>query len=142
MITAGVILIVIGVTGIFGTVQIIRMSFKVRKWPTVPGKISERKVVENNIPSPDPGTYYEPYVKYSYAVGGKNYTGNKIYAASYSYIERDAKRALVRLPADVTVYYNPENPQQAYLSPAPLLLPIAGLIISISAFIFGLSLLM
>lgn len=64
-------------------------------------------------------TSYFPDITYRYTVGGREYINNR-YAQRPSLINRQGiiQRILDKYPVNstVTVYYNPDNPQESYLA--------------------------
>ncbi len=87
-------------------------------WLSVPGKIleSEIRITHNH----DNTTSQFPYVSYSYTVKGKSYQGETIRAGEQFFNVRwtgKASEVTDRYPVggDVTVYYNPEKPEEAAL---------------------------
>lgn len=103
------------------------------KWPKVEGEIVSSEVVSGLNP-PYKGNITciaEPGIRYKYAVDGKEYEHNKV---AFFHIQNtssaDAQKVTDKYPkgAKVTVYYNPQNPQEALLeleSPRHMLI-IAG----------------
>jgi len=86
-------------------------------WPTVPGKILERRVGEPL----GKGRNYIPYVKYTYEVGGKSFTNDQVYLIKRTGNLADEVQKLVDgLPDPVPVHYNPANPADSYLIVNPV----------------------
>lgn len=89
-----------------------------RDWPTVPGKILERKVGE---PMGTRGRSYLPYVRYTYRVDGREFTNDQVYLIRRTGGLADEMQKLVDgLPDPVPVHYDPEDPQRAYLLVNPM----------------------
>lgn len=85
---------------------------KKRDWPTVAGKILERRVGE----AMGRGRMYLPHVKYSYEVGGKSFTNDQVYLIRRTGGTHDEMKKLVdELPDPVPVHYNAKNPADSYL---------------------------
>ena len=98
-----------------------------RDWPTVPGKILERRVGE----AISAKRSYMPYVKYQYDVGGKHFINDQVYLIKRTGGLRDKIQKLVdELPDPVPVHYNPKNPGDSFLLVNPTgtkwLLVVAG----------------
>ena len=88
-----------------------------RSWPTVPGKVLERGVGG----AMGRGRTYMPHVKYTYAVGAKEYTNDQVYLIRRTGGLHDAMRELVeRLPDPVPVHYDPKDPTRSYLLTNPM----------------------
>ena len=92
-------------------------------WPSVPGKILHSEIAEHTSRSGQgkttkSDTDYEVKVRYSYEVQGRSLEGNRLRFASWSHDERSAaSKELKRYPKgkEVTVYYDPENPENTTL---------------------------
>jgi hypothetical protein len=87
-------------------------------WPTTQGEITASFVTDVTS-SDDSGTSYEPRVRYRYVVAGIIYEGTRIGFFGHTTYgsRRRAQRALASYPegAKVTVYYNPQHPEEAVL---------------------------
>lgn len=84
---------------------------KGRGWPTTQGKILERGVGKALGRQT-----YAPHVKYSYTVEGKSYVSEQVYAVGYSGNTVDkVKEMVAELPDPITVHYNAQHPEQAFL---------------------------
>ena len=86
----------------------------IRKWAFTQGKALESRL---NIVS---GDSFEPYVKYSYAVKGKNYTNDKISPVNYLTEEENAAKKVLSpywADAPVNVYFDPNDPSRSVLKP-------------------------
>jgi hypothetical protein len=89
----------------------IQMAKASTSWPGIDGIVtaSERKRIALRM---------QPYVTYSYAVNGVNFTSNRVsFAAAIP--KKEIDNVLARYPAGqaVTVHYQPDNPVQAVLEP-------------------------
>jgi hypothetical protein len=88
-----------------------------RDWPTVPGKIMERRVGEAISPKRN----YMPYVKYQYDVAGKHYINDQVYLIKRTGGLHDEIQKLVDgLPDPVPVHYNPKEPGESFLLVNPV----------------------
>ncbi len=87
-------------------------------WPATEGKIIHTEVRASSS-GDSLNTVYYPQIRYEYSVLGQTYTGSQITfgGTPAKNTLREAKKALAAYPygASVTVYYNPENPQDAVL---------------------------
>lgn len=99
-------------------------------WPAVQGRVLEAYVGHH---SDDEDTVYYPVVRYAYTVAGQEYTSDQIafgpeVASSMDALQ--AEKTVARYPEGslVTVYYNPDNPQEAVLE-RRLASPVAALVI-------------
>jgi len=95
------------------------------KWPTVEGTVLETRIHTYKSTSGSGSkkrttTMYEPIVVYRYEVDGKTYTHDQVeFASGGSSSASSAKKTIHRYPvgSKVTVYYDPELPQNALLEP-------------------------
>ncbi len=96
------------------------LGIKSKSWPTVEGNIttSETEKMEGEDTEGIRLVAYKPNIRYSYTVSGVQYTSSRI---SFEGIKTSgkiaAKEMLARYPIgkQITVYYNPRNPQQSTL---------------------------
>lgn len=98
-------------------------------YPSVPGTISKNVLDVKEHESTDSDNRrevsyeYIPRVEYSFSVGGKTYTGRRINVldSKSSSLESEALKVLAAYPlnATVNVYYNPEEPEDAFLENDP-----------------------
>ena len=102
----------------WGSTQL-RLAYQTHAWPATPGTILKANVIEQIQTNNDqPFTEYYPDITYQYTVGDKTYEASRVQAGPQRTIGSDgADKLRYRYPkgTDVTVYYNPQNPQQAVL---------------------------
>ena len=87
-----------------------------RNWASTIGKIVKSRV---EVTGADRATV-SPHIEFEYEVYGRAYTGSQIKAGDVhwaSYTSRAAYDTVDKYPigAEVTVYYDPENPEQSAL---------------------------
>lgn len=118
----------------------LQKSLEIAQWPTVQGTIVESKVVGDRA--------FRPDVDYVYTVDGNEYSGTS-YLNLPGFGGRtsrfDAAEKLVnQYPkgSSVTVYYNPENPQQSTLLPKPSYSHYLALTTSALLFLVGFTILL
>lgn len=104
---------------IFGTVVKMREVKSAQTWQTIRGKIirsEARSKKVNDMTRWGPKTVNYPAVTYEFSVKGRHYTGERISLAEII-PESDIESILERYPvgAEVTAYYNPQNPSQTVL---------------------------
>jgi hypothetical protein len=122
-IAVGAVFSVIGAGLGLGGVSAIRKARKRAAWPTVTGTLLSTEVIEHRRSvsgkhGSRKSVSYEPIVKYSYSVDGKNYSGKRIAADSESMISRRAAEKRIgrfSSAAEISVYYDPKDPKQAVL---------------------------
>lgn len=101
-----------------------------KNWPTVPGRVVasevERETSRERVDRRDGVTRYRrkvswiPRITYEYDVNGERFTGRNVYIFQMRYSQRrTAENVVRRYPKDkeVSVHYNPENPDKAVLQP-------------------------
>lgn len=102
-----------------------------KNWPTTTGTIKSADVMamerrirrSTSVASYRIATYYAPQVKYVYQIQGVNYEAERLQMGEplWSSDTAEAEHHLTNYPigTTVTVYYNPNDPSQATLSPKP-----------------------
>ena len=133
----GVGLIVVGLlwTGAFAFAHF-RAVGKARaaeSWPTAIGRVLSCDVVEEESRDNEGGTttWYNPVVRYSYSVGGRELQSSRLRFGNYrSATRKKAEAALAPYPAGgaANVRYNPEKPEECVLEtkkPGPIYLIMA-----------------
>lgn len=96
------------------TVSIFIKAKEVENWPRTNGRILRSELTSKFHGS----TTYEAQIEYEYWVGEKQYTSKQVRTRGTSTKHRSDVAALVeKFPVgrQVTVYYNPEDPSDAYL---------------------------
>jgi len=110
---------------------------RVRNWPSTQGVVTVSKI-ERRI-----GSIFDhrAKIRYRYLVGGREYTGRRVsvvgdVSGGRTPVEERASSYSQGCP--VTVYYNPQNPKEAYLEferenqPLISLIGVASLIIGVA----------
>jgi hypothetical protein len=94
---------------------------RMRGFATTRGRVLEKRAIP--MPGGDTttgrwgkGGGYQPYVKYTYEVGGTTYTHDKVTYALQGLKSENVEENLAAMPDEVDVHYDPANPQDAYLS--------------------------
>jgi len=82
-------------------------------WPSVPGRVTSSRTVFITGRHGSTG----PDVRYTYAVGGQQFSGSRLEVVSYSSNTSYASDALAEFKegAEVPVYYDPAHPESAVL---------------------------
>jgi Protein of unknown function (DUF3592) len=143
---AAVMLVGLGLTG-YGVVKYLALRDRLREtahWLSVQGRVYASRVVQEESYSPggdigDPGqrtTVYLPEVRFEYRVADREYAAKQVQVGDPVQLSwPDAAERIVRsypVGRDVTVYYDPADPNRAVLerkvaSGSALLLGIAGI---------------
>jgi len=96
------------------------LARRMRSYRSVSGKVVAREVVV--VPSGDTttgrwgeGGGYTPQVTYRYVVDGVELESKKIARAIRGYKHAVAERKLAEIPEQVVVWYDPDQPSEAYL---------------------------
>jgi hypothetical protein len=108
------------------TVMIARKYLDVRRarrWLATPGKVTASRVASRRYAPNDPSygmsdseIRHEPHVEYEYTVGGTKYVGKRIdLSEKISTYELESMLDRYPVGADVTVYYDPADPNTAVL---------------------------
>ncbi|MBN1536535.1 MAG: DUF3592 domain-containing protein [Anaerolineales bacterium] len=111
----------LGVFLIYSAIKGRQKAGESQQWPSTAGQIAEARVTRSMHTDSDGDTSYSyaPHVRYTYQVGGQEFTGDKItfgFTKTHS-SESKAQQALSRFPlgGQVSVYYNPASPEEAVL---------------------------
>lgn len=92
---------------------------RVQTWIGVPAKIVSCRLKSHTSHGKHGShTTWSPDVRFTYSVGGVDYTGDKLSNISVSSSDRRAQQAKAdryRPGTKVTVYYNPENPSESVI---------------------------
>jgi hypothetical protein len=130
--TIAVILGVVGLGVIVVGLWRMGQASRARRWPTVQGTVLSSTTASRTAPPPPPlegededeerppQTLYRPVVRYTYNVGGHAFTSETLGPEDLEVSsERHAREHAARYPrgAQVTVYYDPDDPDRAYLEP-------------------------
>lgn len=120
----GLVIFVMFAGGLLGVIWSLRSRKKASQsagWPAVIGVITNAHISENRSTDEDgyTTTTYTPKVEYQYNIGGAYYASNRIsfgFEKSYNRRKR-AQEALApyHLNAQVRVFYNSQNPNEAVL---------------------------
>lgn len=85
---------------------------RTRNWPTAPGKILERGIE----PMQTSGRLFSPKIKYAYLAGGEEYVGERVYLTGrVGWMPSTAQRVVNAMPDPIPVFYNPQDPAEAYV---------------------------
>jgi hypothetical protein len=118
MVVFGIGLIVISLGAILAGRGYIRIAKRMCSYATTRGRVLERELARTSGGREGrfgKGGNYRPLVTYSYVVDGVEHTSDK-----FSYAHRGLRESIVleqlrALPDEVDVFYDPADPDQAYL---------------------------
>lgn len=119
----GIFILVFAVGGIYLVylgIKNMRKAQASQNWPSATGQVTGVDVGESHSTDSDGHhhTSYYPIVRYTYVVNGQSFAGDKLAfgprtSGRYAKAQATANRYAVGAP--VTVYYSPENPEDAVL---------------------------
>jgi hypothetical protein len=112
---------------------ITKQARAMKKWPTTVGRIVRSEIItsvqhhsrpNSARPSYDV-TMYRPRIVYTYEVGGDSFEGDDVGWSTSANTRGPAEKQVKRYPlqSQVSVFYNPDDPAEATLSPSMGLLP-------------------
>jgi len=118
MVVFGIGLIVISLGAILAGRGYIRVAKRMRGYATTRGRVLKRELGRTSG-GPEgrfgKGGNYRPGVTYAYVVDGVERTSDKLSYAHRGLRESVALEQLRAIPDDVEVFYDPADPDQAYL---------------------------
>ena len=115
------IFLAFGLMGTFVGISAYLDVQEVEDWPSTTGTVTDVGVSENYVSGhKGSSSHYEyyPQVAYTYQVDGATYYGNdlaKIETSYQSYADAQGHLDQYRVGTEVTVYYNPDDPNEAVL---------------------------
>jgi len=122
-IVVGIAFLLVGIVMLLAGFQARKKALAAQKWPAVPGKITASTLEEER--HMDQETHrasisYVPTVQYQYQVRENTLVGNRIgfSKTGYDYATATRKLAQYQVGAPVTVYYNPDAPDDSVLNPS------------------------
>jgi len=99
---------------LFEQIQVWWLAQKSREWPSTPGFIQNSEIIFEGIRSPRS----QPKICYTYLVNGTQYQGSRInFSFARVFYRTKAAEALAHFPlySTVTVFYDPDQPEQSTL---------------------------
>ncbi len=144
----------VGIFFIVGVVLIIKAIRDRKKaeastsWPSTVGTITESTIEESYSRDEDGHreTHFKPVVKYNYQVVGSTFTGDQIaFGGGSTGHYKSAQQTIANYPVgtQVTVYYNPEKPEEVVLerraasSKTMLIIGVVFLVVSACSGVIG-----
>ena len=114
----GILMIFLGLVCLWGARYWVRVRRRVGAWPTVRGRLTERKAIQptDRGRTSVPGFRWSPEVRYAFRVGNTDYVGDKIWIPwSWTNTRKKAEAFLATIPDDVDVRYDPADPRTSCL---------------------------
>jgi hypothetical protein len=117
----GIFLLLIGAVAVYMGHKLLALRKLVRSFLPVKGKLIKKWVAEKTLASAtEPGNTHCVNVNYQFEVNGESYQGDNFYAEEILSGERSmspkqAQKKIDLIPEQLTVYYNPINPEQSYI---------------------------
>lgn len=135
-----IILIAIGMIFVSSGGYFLYRESRIRNWPVASGVILNAEVIRISRSGSSPS--FKPSVSYKYQVNGKEFTGKRVSNVSRTYgnsADAEAVIADYTQSRQVSVYYNPQNPQDSVLKHQSggisYFMLFFGLLLSSSAFV-------
>ncbi|WP_407947778.1 DUF3592 domain-containing protein [Pontiella desulfatans] len=103
----------------YGISRLIK-SLKSRSWPTTIGSVSYSELHKLRSQKTGIQYQYKPRIRYEFIANDQVLSSNKIFFGEYTSSNKSRIESLLSkypLGSDVTVIYNPDNPEEAILEP-------------------------
>jgi hypothetical protein len=117
----GIFLLLIGAVAVYMGHKLLALRKLVRSFLPVKGILIKKWVAEKKLASAtEPSNTHCVNVNYQFEVDGVSYQGDNFYAEEILSGERSmspkqAQNKIDLIPEQVTVYYNPANPEESYI---------------------------
>ena len=100
-------------------VKLIRLYFRVKKWYKVKASVIRKAAVPRTQSSASRAGY-KASVDYTYKFNLNEYTGNKVFLVELikgerGFIQGAAEKFLEKIKAEIEIYVNPKNPEEAVI---------------------------
>jgi hypothetical protein len=116
------ILSVVGLFALGSALRSKRLANVSQSWQGTQGQVIASDINKSTSNDSDYGhsTSYEAIIRYTYSVMGKDYTGERVNFGIRNTSEKSARETVARYPINtsVTVFYNPDKPEQAVMEQA------------------------
>ncbi len=133
--------LVIALAAFWYGLKLIKLYFRVKKWERVKATITQRSVIERKSASASRAGF-KPSVDYSYTYNSKSYSGNKIFLVELikgerGFLEKAAEKFLEKIPDQINLHVNPQNPEEAVIFCEGIGLYIFVLVMGILSLLIG-----
>ena len=117
---AAIATLVIGLGALIAGLGYVRKAKAMRGFASTAGTVIQREVVPAPGGDTTEGVWgegggYMPKVTYRFTAGGKERTGDRFSYAYQGLKKSVAEKRLAAIPEQVTVWFDPKNPDDAYL---------------------------
>ncbi len=110
-------ILALGIGALYNGLTLYKKNTETQQWLPVPGKIISASLIGRSTKT---SSGFERKITYEYVVNGHTYSSNRVaigeMEGNYSELHKDIEK-LYPAGKEVTVYYNPLNPQEAVLRP-------------------------
>lgn len=122
-------------------IKLIKLYLRVKKWDRVNATVTQRSVVERKQTSASRAGF-KPSIDYSYTYNSKTYTGNKIFLVELikgerGFLQQAAQKFLDKIPNEITIHVDPQNPEEAVLFCEGIGLYVFVLIMGVMSLLIG-----
>lgn len=134
----GGFILVISLISLIASASMSYKTLRVRSWPKATAKVRDKEIVRTDKPTGTARTlHYEVRLTYLFSVDGKVYTGTKVRPTEEVTTMARAQKLIEGLGEEVSVYYNPANPEEAYLKTNSLFWSIVAFVFAILGTLIG-----
>jgi hypothetical protein len=110
------IILVLGLILLVSSLHGFWQVYRARSFLPVPGHVTDRSVARAPYFGVTGGLgWHVPAVKYTYAVNGSDYTGDRFALVPHRYGLKRAEVEVAKVPDDLAVFVNPRNPADAVI---------------------------
>jgi hypothetical protein len=134
----GGFILVFSVVALIGGASMAYKTLRVRQWPRTTAVILDKEVVRTDKATGSTRTArYEVRVRYQFMVEGREYEGSKVRPTLEITSQAEAQKLIDGLGGQESVYYNPRNPEEAYLATNSLAWSLISLVLGLFGTLIG-----
>lgn len=113
--------LILGLISFYFAIKMLRLYSRVKKWARVNARITSKKVSPKRLSNASRGAAFRMDVNYEYTYNGIKYTGDKIFLVDLlngerGFTQKGAQKELDKLPIEIEIYCNPENPERSVMN--------------------------